>query len=71
MSKYVKDVFVATPDRKIENLINSNGGNCIRTEKDILMELVGLLKHVKISNVQISFYYKVMNPLFCHLKLIC
>lgn len=33
MSKYIKDVFVATPDKKIEKIIINNGGKCIRTKK--------------------------------------
>lgn len=33
MSEFVNDVFVTTPDKKVENIIKNYGGRCIRTKK--------------------------------------
>lgn len=42
-------VYVATGDEKIYQNINSNGGNCVLTKKNIKLEPIGFMKHLIFS----------------------
>jgi len=55
------NVYIATDDDRIGNMIENNGFNVIYTSQSVLLELIGLPKQPKVLTQKYILMFKVTN----------